>query len=53
VLNFNANDWDVDKIRQRAEMFDVDDFKSRVKHYVEDRYEEFKKGMGQCQMTVV
>jgi hypothetical protein len=53
VLNFDALNWDSARIRECAEQFDVIHFKERIKRYVEDHYEEFKKGLNQCQMTVI
>jgi glycosyltransferase involved in cell wall biosynthesis len=53
VLNFDDKNWDVDKIRSRAEMFDEKQFKIKVNKYVEDRYEGFKRGLNQCRMTII
>ncbi|MFA4831520.1 MAG: glycosyltransferase [Patescibacteria group bacterium] len=50
VLNFNEKDWDSDKIRQRAEHFSADKFKDKIKNYVEERYEEFRRGLNQCRL---
>lgn len=47
ILNFNHENWDSQKIREHALKFNTDIFKLNVKKYVEDRYEEFKKGFNQ------
>jgi glycosyltransferase involved in cell wall biosynthesis len=52
VINFNDWDWDSEKIRARAEQFSADKFKNRVRGYVEERYEEFKRGLNQCELGI-
>ncbi len=52
ILHFNHELWDSERIRERAKKFSVDNFKSRVKCYVEDRYEEFRQGMDQCALDI-
>ncbi len=52
ILNFNPDNWDSDKIKQHADKFDLENFKHRVKQYVEDRYEEFKHGLNQCILDI-
>lgn len=47
LLQFNATTWDSAYIREQALTFGVDTFKTTFKKYVEDRYEEFKKGFNQ------
>lgn len=47
VLHFNHENWDSGKIREHAAKFDAQNFKTSIKKYVEDRYEEFKKGFNQ------
>lgn len=47
VLHFNYENWDSGKIREHAAKFDAQNFKTSIKKYVEDRYEEFKKGFNQ------
>ncbi len=52
ILHFNYENWDSEKIRNRAEKFSADNFKDRTKRYVEDRYEEFRQGMDQCALDI-
>lgn len=52
MLNFEANGWDSAAIRDHAKRFSADRFKLRMKRYVEDRYEEFKRGLNQCQLDI-
>lgn len=52
VLNFDENAWDSEAIRAHALKFSAQDFKRRIKKYVEDRHEEFKQGMNQCRMPL-
>lgn len=47
LLNFRPENWDSAKIRERAEHFSAPNFKQNLKKYVEDRHEEFKKGLNQ------
>lgn len=47
LLNFNYENWDSAKIREHAAKFDSPYFKTSIKKYVTDRYEEFKKGFNQ------
>ena len=47
VLHFNYENWDSGKIREHAAKFEAQIFKTNIKKYVADRYEEFKKGMNQ------
>jgi len=53
VLNFEAENWDPNHIREHAEQFSTDHFKDKISRYVDDRYEEFKKGLNQCQILVI
>lgn len=53
VLHFDENAWDKDAIRAHALRFSVQDFKRRMKKYVEDRHEEFRQGLNQCRMPLV
>ncbi|MFH1947228.1 MAG: glycosyltransferase [Candidatus Magasanikbacteria bacterium] len=52
ILHFNHECWDSEKIRTWSERFSADNFKDRVKHYVDDRYEEFRQGMDQCALDI-
>lgn len=52
LLGFDARAWDREAIREHAMKFSAAEFKLRVKRYVEDRYEEFQRGLNQCQIDV-
>jgi len=52
VIHFNYQDWDSVKIREHAKKFGVDNFKENIRKYVEDKYEEFKKGWNQCELPI-
>lgn len=52
VLHFDEQGWDSEKIREHAKKFSADNFKRRVKKYVEDRYEEFRQGFNQCALDI-
>ena len=52
VIHFNYQDWDSVKIREHAKKFGVDNFKEDIRKYVEDKYEEFKKGWNQCELPI-
>ena len=47
VLNFDENAWDKEVIRAHALKFSAEDFKRRIKKYVEEKHEEFKQGFNQ------
>ena len=47
LLHFNYESWDSGKIREHAAKFEANNFKANIKKYVDDRYEEFKKGFNQ------
>jgi glycosyltransferase involved in cell wall biosynthesis len=47
VLHFNHENWDSAKIREHAAKFDAHNFKVSIKKYINDRYEEFQKGLNQ------
>jgi glycosyltransferase involved in cell wall biosynthesis len=47
VLHFNYENWDSGKIREHAKKFEDKNFKNNIKKYIEDRYEEFRKGFNQ------
>lgn len=52
VMQFNHENWDSDKIRDYAKKYSVENFKDRIKKYVEDRWEEFRKGFNQCELEI-
>jgi glycosyltransferase involved in cell wall biosynthesis len=52
IINFNPNSWDSSEIQGWAQKFSSDDFKDRLKKYVDDRYAEFQQGLWQCQLDV-
>jgi glycosyltransferase involved in cell wall biosynthesis len=47
LLHFNYENWDSGNIRSHANKFSSVIFKKNIKKYIEDRYEEFKKGLNQ------
>lgn len=47
LLHFNYENWDSGKIREHAKKFEAVSFKTSIKKYAEDRYEEFKRGFNQ------
>ncbi len=47
IVNFDEKRWQSDQIRAHALKFSLPIFKQNIKKYVEDRYEEFKKGFEQ------
>lgn len=47
LLHFNYENWDSGKIREHAAKFEANTFKTNIKKYVDDRYEEFRKGFSQ------
>jgi len=52
VLKFESQNWDSDEIKEWAEKFGVDNFKQKMKSYVDDRNEEFKRGLNQCKLDI-
>lgn len=48
ILNFEEKNWDSEKIRAHALKFSSDNFKNKIKHRVNNRYEEFQRGLNQC-----
>ncbi len=52
LLHFSHHTWDPARIRAHAERFDRDRFKSAMKRYVDDRYEEFERNLNQCQLAL-
>lgn len=53
LVHFDHEAWDQELIRSRAEQFGVDLFKIRVEREVKDRYEEFQRGLNQCQLDLL
>lgn len=51
LLNFNWQAWDRQKIREHATNFGADNFKDAIQNFVQDRYDEFKKGLSQEKMN--
>ena len=52
VLHFDERAWDSARIREHALRFSADRFKLQIERYVEDRYEEFQRGLNQCRMPL-
>ncbi len=52
VLHFNERAWDPARIRAHALRFSRDVFKQKIQRYVDDRYEEFRRGMNQCRIPL-
>jgi len=52
VLHFDETAWEPERIRVHALRFSAERFKSQIQQYVEDRYEEFKRGLNQCRMPL-
>ena len=48
LQSFNHLAWDSEAIRQHAKQFSQDEFAMRIERYVNDRYEEFSRGLHQC-----
>lgn len=42
VLSFEQHNFDVEKIRSRAERFSVEVFREKMKSFIENKYKEFK-----------
>ncbi len=47
VLHFDHTAWNSANIKSQAEKFSVANFKTNLKQYVDNRYEEFKTGLSQ------
>ncbi len=47
VLNFKADGWDSQKIHNHSHTFGSEKFKTNIKSYVTDRFQEFKQGFHQ------
>lgn len=52
VIEFNHQNWDSEAIREHAQRFGVEVFKDKMKRYVDDRYEEFTRGLNQCRLDI-
>ncbi|MEK7213376.1 MAG: glycosyltransferase [Patescibacteria group bacterium] len=52
LLHFRPENWDRARIRQHAEQFSANNFKQNLKKYVEDRHEEFRKGLNQNALSL-
>ncbi|MFA6427822.1 MAG: glycosyltransferase [Candidatus Magasanikbacteria bacterium] len=52
VLHFDHLTWDSQLISEYAKRFSADVFKEKMKRYVDDRYEEFKRGLDQCRLDI-
>lgn len=47
LLHFDPHAWDRARIREHALQFGTQNFKTSIKKYVDDRYEEFQQGVKQ------
>lgn len=52
LLHFDERAWDPTRIREHALRFSADRFKAQMRRYVEDRYEEFQRGLQQCRIPL-
>lgn len=52
VLHFDEHKWDSNVIRAHALNFASENFKRKIKNYIENKYEEFKKELNQCRVPV-
>lgn len=52
VIHFNPDHWESERIREWSLRFSADSFKDKMRRYVEDRYEEFHRGLQQCRLNV-
>lgn len=52
VLHFNWENWHSAKIREQALKFSKENFKENIKKYVEERREEFRRGMSQSILDI-
>ncbi|MBP9695162.1 MAG: glycosyltransferase, partial [Candidatus Magasanikbacteria bacterium] len=52
VSSFSLHEWDSGLIREHAKKFSADRFKENMRRYIEDKYEEFQRGLNQCQMPL-
>lgn len=47
LIHFEPSIWDGEKIREHASKFRSENFKEEIRQYVQNRSEEFKKGLSQ------
>lgn len=52
LMQFDADAWHPEEIRAWALRYDKEGFKSRMRDYVENKYEAFKSGMQQCRLDI-
>lgn len=52
VLQFDARAWDSQKIRTWAERFSAENFKRRMKQYVDGKYADFQNELARCRLEV-
>jgi glycosyltransferase involved in cell wall biosynthesis len=52
VMNFNHENWDSSRIRDYAKKYSTENFKERMKKYVDDHWEEFRRGLNQCELDI-
>jgi glycosyltransferase involved in cell wall biosynthesis len=52
VLHFDETTWDPSVIRQHAMRYRVDNFKTRIQNYIDNRYEEHRRGLEQCRIPL-
>ena len=52
VLKFDPAAWNPESIRTRAERFGVEQFKERIRRYVEQKYGDFQREREQCRLEV-
>jgi len=50
LLGFDKHTWDSAKIREHAKRFAIEDFKFKIKNYVEDNYFKFLSEMNRCDL---
>ncbi len=52
LLRFDPHAWDREAICAYAQKYAKEQFKERIAQYVADRYEEFERGLNQCQLDI-
>jgi len=50
LLKFDTYAWDKEEIRNHAKKFSTPNFKNQIKKFVDDRWEEFDKGLRQVEL---
>ncbi len=53
MLNFQAGSWDSAKIRENSLQFSTNNFKDKLRQFVADRHEEFKRGFNQSALIKI